>query len=737
MACQFKAEYATDLLQDPYPDLGSPQRLICNCPPNSIFLDLVCVRCPPGSEAVGTNQLGRNTHCQYCAIGTANWGLKDGFCEMCPLGTYTDVAGSRRCKVCPPGQYTHDQKGCYPCPIGTYNDKFGMSECSKCPSGTMPSSKKVGAVMCIGCPPGSFGTGDGKCYRCPIGSHAESANTTRCSNCPIHTYNDIPGNFECEPCPPGHEQHYAGQWVCDKCLPGTYQNATGKACISCPMGSVAPLSGSSSCEMCPAGTVSKNSTTLCTTCPRNTYSYHEGSINCALCPTNSFSVEGQSRCFKASDPGREYNVVSGRMNNYQTRCESGFYNDGSDIRCTECSAGSYASENGQMACEMCPAGSFSKLGQKECTLARPGRHVPDFGEAQFQLCPIGFYANESGQSECSVCPKDSFTSFPGSSTCIQNKVGEMLHVVYGLNITLQWLYGNIPIVRTVEERRIVEAAVSYSVSELGYIFVPTPSPPFEFPEESLTIPLQFPFNANRTTMSEMLKILRSQPFQGNLIENTVRMALERGMTGFREWNIALWNMTISNILYSTTIATPCIPGNYLFEGKCKPCSPGYYSPEFGMDTCLLCPKHHIARKFGQYECNVTCPRNQYTPKDQRTRCEDCPYLVFDISDTQCKWSHFITFILPVLFFGVLFLLKCRAFWVKRKKRIEEKFAIRCELLIILRSNGKSINQTEQSPMVRNVCSSFNFFLSYRIGNYFASNHYEKFTKKKAKKSTPG
>ena len=351
-----------------------------------------CTECPPGKfqKDIGSSL------CFDCRRGF--WQPHEGqkSCEPCKSGYYQDRAGSLRCKACQVGTTTkgksgsqecvdcaegrvdsgsiHIDDGCSPCPAGQYRSTF-ILQCTDCGYGEY--SAEVGAATCNDCMPGfyqdstastgckecavDFFNGDmhqAECTACETGMTTIHFNrSTECIICPEGRYGKnstlgcidcSPGMFreyratnasgalQCNACPLGYVNDKSGQAACSKCAPGFFQNATGmKECVPCKPLEFQSASGSQSCLLCAIGQYTSNfSSAICQNCVGGKYGTGPGKP-CSGCPIGwAREANGPINC---------------------TACPAGSHtgNMSNTSICTQCSRGSYQSEEGQPLCHSC------------------------------------------------------------------------------------------------------------------------------------------------------------------------------------------------------------------------------------------------------------------------------------------------------------------------------------------------------------------------------------------------
>jgi hypothetical protein len=144
-----------------------------------LYLDEICVWCPPGS------------------CGSAL-----DVCQTCAAGQYQSSQGQTSCLTCPSGTYSSSgATACTSCPTGTYQTSSGASFCLSCLPGSANSN--LGATSCLECLPGSYSTSGGAtaCVECSAGYYQGNFNSTGCLACPVGKHSSA-GASTCLNCNP-------------------------------------------------------------------------------------------------------------------------------------------------------------------------------------------------------------------------------------------------------------------------------------------------------------------------------------------------------------------------------------------------------------------------------------------------------------------------------------------------------------------------------------------------------
>ncbi|KAL4454000.1 hypothetical protein ABPG74_003883 [Tetrahymena malaccensis] len=154
------------------------------------------------------------------------------------------------------------------------------------------------------------------------------------------------------------------------------------------------------CKKCPINCKTCNSSSQCTSCvtnPNFSFQLTDGKCKCPLgyyvegddpackkCPQQCKSCENSQECLECQDP-----FNNNRFTHSQDKlcsCMSGYYYDGKNIKCQQCSK----------YCQKCDS-------QSNCLECQPNlnRAIQSNGQCQ---CQEGFYEQNSGLPACTQCP---------------------------------------------------------------------------------------------------------------------------------------------------------------------------------------------------------------------------------------------------------------------------------------------------------------------------------------------
>src|SRR4051812_47903035 len=72
--------------------------------------------------------------------------------------------------------------------------------------------------------------------------------------------------------------------------------------------------------------------------------------------------------------------------------------------CSDCSAGTFSSQNSSSSCTACPPGSFSSTNKATaCLNCSAGTYSFNSSSTRCSNCPFGFYNPDQGVSTCQGC----------------------------------------------------------------------------------------------------------------------------------------------------------------------------------------------------------------------------------------------------------------------------------------------------------------------------------------------
>ncbi|KAM4702881.1 uncharacterized protein WCC33_011421 [Rhinophrynus dorsalis] len=327
----------------------------------------------------------------------------ESFGGLCPVG-YFCPSGTGIPIPCPSGTFSNRlslsmESQCTACPPGYYCDSVGLSA----PTGLCLPGYYCATGVSMSAPTGENFTGDGGA--CPVGHYCPQGSVHPLA-CPEGTYNIFSHQNVCSPCPAGHY------------CPANTSNYT---VFKCPSG-----------FYCPKGTKHAGQFP----CPRGYYNPDPGTQSldsCLPCTSGHYcGTEGLSIVSGKCDPG--WFCVSAAwtpqpfdLDNYTSanclcpatatggKCLPGYYCPMGATEPLVCPPGFYCDNAGLPAPKgECNAGFFCTEGAKTPNptngsygnICPPGTFCP-VGSYQPQLCPAGTFSADSGigsESECKPCP---------------------------------------------------------------------------------------------------------------------------------------------------------------------------------------------------------------------------------------------------------------------------------------------------------------------------------------------
>jgi hypothetical protein len=257
-----------------------------------------------------------------------------------------------------------------------------------------------------------------------------------CQQCALGTFKDALGNFLCTPCIHGTYSDVFGATVCKSCQEnaGTYQyysgienyewinGATSKFRCACNIGYVSKIiDGTEVCEACAAGTYDPSVSAICQACPAGTFSSDPASTACETCVVGTFSLQGQTECTSCAADSTTYDngfETTGASSFTYCLCNAGYEgNAAANIfggKCTECNAGYWKSEAGNVECTACTAGKYSETSAATsldtCTACESGTYQDSGGATTCSPCQPGTYNDKVGQTECDNCEVGKYSS---------------------------------------------------------------------------------------------------------------------------------------------------------------------------------------------------------------------------------------------------------------------------------------------------------------------------------------
>ena len=286
------------------------------------------------------------------------------------------------------------------------NPAAGTLTYGRCAAGC---GRPSGVDDCRACGSGFYGTGDGICRLCPVGTYGNFSRSPSlalaCAPCPAGFYAPSAGSRSCSRCPIGafcadgfevSSYGILGNAPLQNAIPlptlcpvGTYNPSTGStsptACIACPAGTRQPGTGATSpeqCLVCGAGSASRSQSSYCAPCTPSTAQPRDGQEECEECALGTYSnTDGAAQC---------------------SPCPTGSFGPqvgGANPLCDACAPGKYADTPGNWQCALCPNGTASSA-----TRATSNETcVP---------CAEGFYAAFEGQTSCTSCPNATSSDDP-------------------------------------------------------------------------------------------------------------------------------------------------------------------------------------------------------------------------------------------------------------------------------------------------------------------------------------
>ena len=293
-------------------------------------------------------------------------------CIIASMGYFVAYPGSSSQTAAGPGHYVNvtGSSAQFPCDVGTYQPSSAQTTCFAAnPGYYVPTTGQANQTICNG---GTYqpNSGQRECINADPGHYVPNQGATNQTQCSVGTY-----------------QPNSGQWSCLNADPGHYVAAVGAISqTACSVGEYQPASGQTSCITASAGY----------------YVNTTGSINQQPClPGNYQPLSGQAECFEA-EPGYYVDTLAATA---QIPCPAGSYNayNGAD-EATDCmlaDTGHFVALEGSIAQDECTPGTFAaSQGQIACDAAAPGYYVPN-SAADAQLpCSIGTWQGSQGSTAC-------------------------------------------------------------------------------------------------------------------------------------------------------------------------------------------------------------------------------------------------------------------------------------------------------------------------------------------------
>ena len=448
-----------------------------------------CKQCMGGKYQ---SETGKDT-CIMCQAGQQS-SLSNSACLDCPSGTFNDKEGTTTCTTCPAGWFSgtpfcSDSSSItqYDC---LYEQASNTSWTGICQNGdqrvaayskedcryydednnniwmgdtcdnSIHQSKPdciykrtshtwtIQRSQCTACPIGYSQPSErsSNCVNCAIGYHQHDVGSVRCDQCALGKFGTIAVNIpECQNCPTGQYQNEYAMSSCQQCNEGQYTvDEMSTSCSDCPRSGNCcvgwGLDSDNVCKQCPLGSVGLNNS--CSQCPPGSVSIL--GQECRVCSEPSerqtMYVIDENRCQPHCSFGKinvsgycqsctvgtyikktTYNNKTARYDTVCTECDAGQYtSETGQLFCTPCAAGTHTNgSSGQLTCTNCPLGKKSRSGQSicqeqcneyshatgtdQCSTCSPGYHYSE----QCSLCPIGWMKSEiviSPAGQCVQCP---------------------------------------------------------------------------------------------------------------------------------------------------------------------------------------------------------------------------------------------------------------------------------------------------------------------------------------------
>ena len=591
-----------------------------------------CYVCPSGSYCQNagittpTGQCSAGYYCKVASGATVGYTTPDPMAQICPIGYYcptgtidkfpcvggyTDVIGQGSCTPCPAGYTctTTSKTLCQPklvllsfycppgvgaavnCPLGTYNTldaTSSMGDCVSCIPGyycpvssTLPKMIPCQAGYYCAAGGASVATGDAPC---PAGFY-----------CPLGTYNPIP-------CPSGKFCKTTG--LTDSILTDpTYNCAAGFICYGQSLSS-SPTDGITG-SICPSGFYCPAGTKAPIACPISTYRTNTGGASVTDC---SNCLAGNTCPFKGltvpliNCPAGYYCSVPGAVN-FTTPCPIGAMCPKGSATYTVCADTTYQNFPAQANCISCPARFYCLNGGSLTTASAPRDCPPGYycpiNTASPLPCPASTFSNRTGLSLSTEC--DSCT--PGyycQTTALTSPTGKCNAGYYCT------LAAKIPTPNDASGNK----CPSGNYCPAGTI-LPTPCPPGTYND--------------LVGQTSSVSCVKCPPGYYCPLRGATSMDLKFGaptyycLAGFR----CISGATIPNP-NDTVSGYMCTPGYYCPTGTSVDivCARGYYNPNYGQSSCILCPAGKLCGSTGM-ATYINCTTGSYCPAGS-TVATPCP-----------------------------------------------------------------------------------------------------------------
>jgi len=357
-------------------------------------------------------------------------------------------------------------------------------------------------------------------------------------------------------------------------------------------------------------------------------------------------------------------------------CSLGYFRNQSmldQISCQPCLAGTVASKDGNLNCEICAAGKYALSPLLDCVECPLGHYVSGVASISCQPCPGGVFGSSTGLSNsvCSgICPsgywcppgsssKNSFLcpigAFcpAGSSSAIAISPGFFASefVVNGIGAGAQklCLVGNACINGVIlpcndgsyqdqpgaTNCKPCPAGLYgiFSQSGLNSTSCSGLCPLGYYCPGSTANPIACPLTSYCPIGSARPQLIQS----GFHLTSTYSIAICESGSYCRDGSVS---MCEPGYYCSSKSASPipCSAGYFQSQfnsSECIPCLPGTYQSSTGQVSCESCPAHQIAPQPGSSLCSE-CSQFD-SPSEDRSRCiaSDCPAGQYDNGDNQC------------------------------------------------------------------------------------------------------
>jgi hypothetical protein len=325
----------------------------------------------------------------------------------CPAGTYGPLAYQRSlsgCAPCPPGQYCSGPLNGYgrsapdgPCAAGyACHRGTGIGASSATPTSSAPGGVATASESGL-CPPGFY---------CPVGA-------TYPVPCPPGSYQSQAGATSCLPCEAGKFCAVPGTSAAAAQLPAC---ADGFFCIRGANNSM-PSDGQTG-RLCAVAHACTGG--LERPCPEGTYGPGEGLTACPVCPAGFFcgaAVSAPTPC-----PTGRFCAAGSTASTRGAPCPPGTFT-GAEVygleaasQCTPCPPGKYCLGGATQASGLCPAGLLctSGAGAEIAALADLSCLTTGSCELRENRCPAGYFC-VTGTVIPQPCPDGTYSG-PGSKS---------------------------------------------------------------------------------------------------------------------------------------------------------------------------------------------------------------------------------------------------------------------------------------------------------------------------------